>query len=319
MQKIELTAVAPPLVKSIKPHAVLLAITPVVFLVDAGWCLIGHWTITLHGLVLPLLAPLSVLIPLMLARYRQNVQIRTALVCCALFIYFSLAAVVLGYLVVGTNAPLIDEQLAKCDRVLGFDWPKIFQWIKQKPPLDLVLGLAYSSILPQIGVVTVYLAFTNRREQLAEFNSVLVATALVTIIVSGFFPAAGPFKYYSNIVHADVSMLSHFEPVRRGTLRTIDLVRAQGLVSMPSFHTIMAILLAYAMRDTRMRSSFLILNVAVIVSTPTHGGHYLVDLIAGAATVAAVIAMRKVFAGSLSGTTQRALGLLCGSLPQTDR
>lgn len=278
--------------KQLRPHAPLLAVTLALLLLDALWCIAGRWTIPLHGLVLPLFGSLGVLAPLSLARYRHNPTIRTGLLCCASFIWFALAMAIFSYLTVATNAPLIDGHLARFDQRLGFDWPGFFTWVKQHAWFDRVLALAYGSMLAQISVAIVYLAFANRLEQLAEFNTVFVVTAVLTVIVSGFFPAEGPFKFYS-AVHADVSMLSHFELLRTGTLRTIDPLTSQGLVSIPSFHTIVALLLAYAMRRTRVWPVFVLLNVVVIVSTPVCGGHYLVDLIAGALLLAVTIVLGK--------------------------
>jgi PAP2 superfamily len=318
MHKLERT-VATNLVKPVEPHAVLLVMTLAMFFLDTAWCFMGHWTIERSSLMLPLGAPLALLAPLLVARYRENLQIRTSIACSILFLWFSITAAVFSYLVVSTNAPLIDDQLARWDHLIGFDWPIAFLWVKQRPFLDSILGFAYSSVLPQIGIVIVYLASTNRQKQLEEFNSVLVITALITIVVSGFFPAVGPFKYYASLVHVDASMLSHFELLRTGTLRSIDLLNVQGLVSIPSFHAIMAILLTYAMRSTRIWPVFFALDIVVIFSIPTRGGHYLIDLIAGAMTVAAVIAFWRMDGVSRVGITRGRFPLRFGSRPQGDR
>jgi len=266
-------------------------VTPLLAAVDLGWGLEGHWSITERGAVIAFFVALALLSPLLFERYRHDEKIRITLVCSSLFILFSLTASFFGYLLVSTNAPLIDNTLATWDHVLGFDWPKVYLWTKQRPHLDYALTLAYSSVFPQISTVIIYLSFTKRREQLAEFNATLILSYLITSVVSVYFPAAGPAKFYQGVVHADVSPLSHFEPLRDGTLRVFDVQTAQGLVSIPSFHTIMAILLTYAMRRTRIFQIFIILNIAVIVSTPTQGEHYLVDLIAGAITVITAIAL----------------------------
>jgi membrane-associated phospholipid phosphatase len=62
----------------------------------------------------------------------------------------------------------------------------------------------------------------------------------------------------------------------------VDISNVQGLVSMPSFHTALAVLFTYWLR--KLRPLFYIaipLNVIMILSTPTEGGHYLADVIAG--------------------------------------
>ena len=60
------------------------------------------------------------------------------------------------------------------------------------------------------------------------------------------------------------------------------MVPLEGMVSMPSFHTTLAILFIYALRHMRYLLLFSIpLNVTMILSTPTQGGHYLADVFAG--------------------------------------
>jgi len=57
---------------------------------------------------------------------------------------------------------------------------------------------------------------------------------------------------------------------------------AQGLVSLPSFHTALGVLFCLALRHSRLGWPCLLLNLLMITSTPVMGGHDLVDLLAGA-------------------------------------
>ncbi|WP_407070729.1 phosphatase PAP2 family protein [Paraburkholderia rhynchosiae] len=64
--------------------------------------------------------------------------------------------------------------------------------------------------------------------------------------------------------------------------KVIDLANAQGVVSLPSFHTALAVLFTYSLRKVPwLRRVAVPLNVIMILSTPTQGGHYLADVIAG--------------------------------------
>jgi PAP2 superfamily len=285
------------------PYAALMVATVLLAAVDLGWGLAGHWSIAPRGTKAAILVALGLLFPLVFNRYRRDEKIKVALICTSLLIVFSLTASFFGYLLVSTNEPLVDTTLARWDLALGFDWPRIYLWTKHRPRLDYALALVYSSVFLQISAAIFYLSLTRRREQLAEFNVVLIVSFLITGLVSVYFPAAGPAKFYQDSTHADISLLSHFETIRAGTLRVFDLRAAQGLISIPSFHTIMAVLLTYAMRRTRLFPVFFVLNVAVIASTPTRGGHYLVDLIAGVLTVTAVIVVLRNRASLLARTT----------------
>src|SRR5450830_1443204 len=121
----------------------------------------------------------------------------------------------------------------------------------------------------------------------------IVATVL-TILVSALFPAAGAWKHHALVGPFDMSSLSHFEPLRDGRMRDIPLRDMQGLISIPSLHTVMAVLLVYAMRGTGiLLPVFIVVNVAMLVSTPIDGGHYLVDVIVGAALALGLIALER--------------------------
>ena len=91
----------------------------------------------------------------------------------------------------------------------------------------------------------------------------------------------------------DIASLSHFEALRDGRLRDIPLREMQGLISIPSLHTVLAVLLVHAMRGTVLLPAFVVLDAAMIVSTPIDGGHYLVDVLAGALLAGGLIALER--------------------------
>ncbi|MGF6606083.1 membrane-associated phospholipid phosphatase [Paraburkholderia sp. WSM4175] len=63
---------------------------------------------------------------------------------------------------------------------------------------------------------------------------------------------------------------------------------------MPSFHTTLAIVFIYALRRMPRLLLFAIpLNVTMILSTPTQGGHYLADVFASLLLSAPTIAALK--------------------------
>jgi membrane-associated phospholipid phosphatase len=68
----------------------------------------------------------------------------------------------------------------------------------------------------------------------------------------------------------------------------------EGIITMPSYHTVMALLIAYAFRHTGLVGyGIATLNVAMLLSIPSIGGHYLVDVLAGAALAFAAIAFQR--------------------------
>jgi membrane-associated phospholipid phosphatase len=269
----------------------------VLFCVDFAWMAWAGWTIPPDDIVTSLLAALLMLLPMAFGRYRSSPKISALCLCAAFLVLFTQCGAVFTYLVASTNAPLVDHTLNRWDRALGFDWPAVYTWVQAHPWIRSVLAYAYASARLQIALVLIYLCLTDRRKQLTEFTTSLMICFALTVLVSYFFPAGEASEFYANVVQTDVSLHTHFALVRDGSFRALDLALMQGMVAMPSFHTVMAILLAYAMRNTRLYGVFIVLNLVMILSTPTEGGHYMVDILGGILTAAVGIwlARARVF------------------------
>ena len=269
-------------------------LTAALLCVDALWLFAAGWSVSWRGAAVTLLAVAGFGTPLLIARYRNDLRISTTARAAALLTLFMAAASTFSYLVVSTNAPLVDAQLAALDDAIGFRWVALHAWLQQHSSLRNMLSLAYASGLPQLAFVVVLLGFTARPARLDEFMRLFILATLLTVLISGLLPAAGAWKHHAFTPLPDLATLSHFEPLRDGSLRHIPLEQMQGIISIPSLHTAMAVLLAYAMRGVRVLGPlFALLNLAMVAATPIDGGHYLVDVIAGAALAAALIAVER--------------------------
>lgn len=201
---------------------------------------------------------------------------------CALFLAFVSATCVLSYLCVSINAPSIENRLVEFDQALGFDWVAVYRWTQAHPHVQEILRLAYASGQWQFLAISLILGLSGRREELSELFFLLVLGSGFLLLISTPFPATSAFVHFNvEDLNARASV-SDFAILRDGSLKVIDMGRIQGLVSMPSFHTALAVLFAYSLRRIRWIFSIAVpLNVVMILSTPTQGGHYLADVIAG--------------------------------------
>lgn len=268
-------------------------LTWIVLCIDAIWLLLAGWSVSGRGVAVIVLAVAAFRAPLMISRYRSDPRIRTTAGSAALLIMFMAGAATLSYLVVSTNAPLVDAQLAAWDRALGFDWLAMFSWLQNHPPVQAVFRFAYHSGLMQLVLVVLFLGFSNRPERLEEFMRLFIVGTLITILLSGLLPAAGTWKYFAPAGSFDLSSLSHFEPLRDGRMRDIPLREMQGLIAIPSLHTVMAVLFIYVVRGTRVVVPVFVINVAMLISTPVDGGHYVVDVLVGAALAIGLIVLER--------------------------
>jgi hypothetical protein len=270
-------------------------LTWIVLAVDAIWLSLGSWTVSVRGVALVLAAVAVFHAPLAFRRYRHDPLIHPTLRAASLLIVFMAAAGTLSYLMVSTNARLVDATLAAWDHALGFDWLRLAAWLQSRPDLETPLHFAYASGLPQIVFVVLFLGFSGRAAQLDTFMRLFILATLATVLLSGPFPAAGSAKYFAagTPMTDIVASMSHFEPLRDGRMRDIPLGLTQGLISFPSLHTVLAVLLVHAMRGTVLLPAFVALDTAMIVATPVDGGHYLVDVLAGALLAGVLIVLER--------------------------
>ena len=222
----------------------------------------------------------------------------------------------LSYAATSLNRPLWDDVFVAWDQALGFDWRHWLGVLNEHPKVNLVLALAYHSMWPQLVLVIVALVTTRDYRRLDVFLLAFGFAAAVTVVIAGFMPALSPLAHFAitptdhpNIV---LAVPREFEAqalaLRDGSLRLIELGEAQGLITFPSFHTVVAVLLLIGFRHVPyLRWVSLILNVLMLLSIPIEGSHYLVDLIAGVGVALFAWGLARLTADSAAPSLRRRL------------
>ncbi len=215
---------------------------------------------------------------------------------------------ILSYVAASLAAPLRDDEFVGLDAALGFDWRGVFLWVRAHPLFDSLLGLAYFSFLPQIFATIGYLALAGEDRGNREFLSGLLLSSIVVVAVSAALPALGPWSHFGVGVSPLIDHVPHVNLLRSGAAATFEIHEMKGIVVFPSFHTVAAFLLIYAHRRRRwLFIASLVLNGALLLSVVPIGGHYLVDLIAGAVVAALTLAALR---GARRASPARADALL---------
>jgi membrane-associated phospholipid phosphatase len=247
----------------------------------------GHWTrfAVLTGLLLA--------IGFFYGSIRRNAQqLADMALWGALVAAFSLAAAIFTYLTATLAFPLVDSELARIDAGLGFSWPAWFQFVNSHRLLKGLFVIVYAILLPECAASIVYLAHRRRNDRIAEFLSGALLSILITAPISGIVPALGAFVYFGVPGPAEATYLPHLLALRDGTTSAFSVNEFQGIITMPSYHTVLAILIIYIFRGCgRLFALALVLNGVMLLSLPSEGGHYLIDLIAGGAIAAVTIAI----------------------------
>jgi membrane-associated phospholipid phosphatase len=231
-------------------------------------------------------------------RRRDDPRLASGLHCTAQLVIFAAVGAPLSYLAAGLGAavPLQDPVLDAIDKALGFDWMALFRWLSDTPKTFLGLRLIYGSLLPQLAVAVLCLAFTGRTLWLRTIMLAFILTTLVTIAISAALPAAGVWLHYglseadTRIVPAVRTVWPVFTGLRDGSVRTLVALGAEGIITFPSLHAALAVIMVAALWPiAALRWPVLALNAVMLVSTPVDGAHYLVDILAGIGTAVVCI------------------------------
>ncbi len=203
-----------------------------------------------------------------------------------------------SYLTARAGWPLIDEKLIAIDGWLGFDWREHIAWANARPFVSDIFSVGYNSFPLQIMMLLIMLPIRRQFEHVQRFIMIFFFTALAVVLLAAIFPAAGAYIHYNidpardfphlhnqgGLVHKDVLL-----GLRDHTLATLSFPLI-GLVTFPSFHAALAVLLSYgALPFRRLRFVIFVLNIIMLISVPMEGGHYLVDVIAGLIVVGVII------------------------------
>ncbi|MGE4480772.1 phosphatase PAP2 family protein [Acidocella sp.] len=204
----------------------------------------------------------------------------------AKLILFSAAAETLNMLLdAWAPLPLWDSRLAALDAALGFHWPVLAGWVMAHPPIRDLLSFAYLSLGPEFIALLLLLSLSGHAGPARRLWRLFAATGLLTVLIGTAMPAAGAFVWFHAPAAATTAYVQQYAALRAGTLRTVNLATAQGLVSFPSFHACLALLClrAAGCLPPVLRWPLRLLNILVIAASPTMGGHYLSDILGGLA------------------------------------
>lgn len=200
--------------------------------------------------------------------------------------------------------PLHDAFLAQADQALGFDWVAYLNWVKDTPGIRDVFYQAYYSVVWQALLLSLLAVYLRRQAILYRFVLANLIALLLVYIIAGIFPAEG----YITLKGYDTKLLSelhwpagyahveYYRQLRTGGFAEVFKSGFIALITFPSYHTVLAVLLGWAFWSIRpVRWLAVLFNALVIATIPAIGGHYLTDCIAGLVVAALVIMLCSRF------------------------
>jgi len=267
-------------------------------IVDAVWLGLSDLRIAFWPAMLRLGVPTVLLLgALFYAISGRSERICATLLAVGTLLMFTLFGVILSYLAIRGGWPMMDDNLAAWDRVLGLDWPAYQRFVGGHPWFAFTTGMLYETSVIQILAVALVLGFSGRLAVLAEFMAGLIISAFIAVVVGALLPALGAYHHFGIPDNGIAFYASAIVAAHDGTLQVLDLGAAEGLVVFPSFHTAISVAVMIACWPVRyLRYPSLVINALLIAGVPVWGGHYFVDVIAGTLIVAfAVSAWRRLW------------------------
>ena len=209
----------------------------------------------------------------------------------ALFLALANLGQATTYILGTVGAPFQDAALRAADAALGFSWTSWTAWVNQHPLLGRLFWVSYRSDLTEAALLVMLLSLRSL-EQVTAFLRAVALSLGVALIGLELMPALGMIP--------DAPSIPVRLGLREGTYHSLSILGTPGIISMPSFHAVMSVLVVVACWPFRsLRWPLLAWNVVMLVATISEGGHYLVDVLAGvmlaivAARVAGMPALRR--------------------------
>jgi hypothetical protein len=217
----------------------------------------------------------------------------------AVFMSFTGAVAIFIFALFPIAVPLIDPVLVRADATLGYDWVGFVTGLADWPLLGTSLGYVYMTSIPQMVGVILLLAWLDRATELYRFLLVGMGSMVATVTIWHTWPSLGPSAWAAVTpeVEERIGLVFNAElgtELRRLAAEGVPVIspeRVMGVIAFPSFHMVMACMVVWFTRGTRVFWPALAVNVAMVPATLSHGGHHLVDILAAVVLFAMCVAV----------------------------
>lgn len=201
----------------------------------------------------------------------------------------TIAGAAVAMVALRSGAPMADSLLASVDSSFGLHAQSLVAWVARWDVSFEPLRILYNSAFPEAALSLFLLSMLGRAIEAWRLTFLFIVTLLSCAVISFAAPAYGSF------IHAAPETVRALPPgagtfwwdglnhCRNAEIAVLGINDLGGVVAFPSFHTIIALLTIQAWYWNRwLRVPVIGWNVAMLSTTLPIGGHYFVDLVAGA-------------------------------------
>jgi len=205
------------------------------------------------------------------------------------FFYFFAVMSVIAF---ATNAiqlapfPVIDKEILSLEHYFNINIPEILVWTSKHPYFKCLLGVVYDSLPYQMALLPLIVIAAGKFSLIREYYFLMLFSTLLGFGFYYFFPTAAPASIMKSLLFSPEQVATglKFYQIHHHIIPT---TQDGGLIALPSFHTIWALLGVYLLKDWTIPCLFLfIINLLLIISCVLLGWHYVTDVIAALFTLA---------------------------------
>jgi len=194
---------------------------------------------------------------------------------------------IMSLIALATNAiqltpfPPIDNYILSIEAKVHINMISILNWTNQFPLFKRILIFIYDSLPFQMSILPLLVIATGKYNIAREYYFLLLCTVLIGFVFYYFFPTTAP----ASVIHsplfteAQVATGLKFSQIHQHIPpSTMD----GGLIALPSFHVIWALLCVYLLKEWFYPAILLLaVNILLILSCVLLGWHYPVDVVGG--------------------------------------
>ena len=298
------------LVDAIFPNIWLWIASTLLLLLDLAWIAASPRISVSSDSFTWMLVPLGtafILASIRHARLPVAAPLLTRITCAGMVILFVLLTVpalrILNHLLMTLPFPMADGLLASWDETLGFQWLGYARFIAGNQFMIVPMKHAYLHFYFVIIAVALEALLVGHFSRCQELLGLILMSAVTASLIACLFPARAAMDYYADEAlrlqfasNAGIFHLKQLMALRGSDPIIIDPTALAGLSTFPSFHTAAGVLIVYSCRGSSIRLAVgTAYSAIMIASTPLFGGHYFIDLIAGAALAIAMIMLWRMY------------------------
>lgn len=233
-------------------------------------------------------------------------------VATGIYIGFSGMIAILIYLRFPFEGPVIDMQLMQVDASLfGYEWATFTSGMAAYPAFGKAIGWIYGTSLLQLFVVIFILGFMGRVVDLHRVLITGILSLLLAVAIWWTWPSLGPSAYVTlphdiesalGLVHGKAEGARMLQMAEMGNpIISPDII--MGTIAFPSYHSVMVCLAVAFVYGTWVFWPMVLLNVGMLPSILSHGGHHLIDMLGGflVFAIALWVAVKLVPAAPVTG------------------